>query len=658
MKMKIRATGLVSVLLHRKVREKAPWFDRLRSDESTTGPENEDTGSSDGLTIAYATDDDAAVTGDITSGSGGTLETTASDGVIYKLVVPPDAVSSTVTATMTPLASLAITDAGASGGSAPAAAPAASVCHKGVVLEPSGVEFEPPAVLTMTFPGGSSGCDLETDYRVVYFESSWNTYEILSTTLDDGANELTCDITHFSVFGTDNPTRDRLRALIEAATATGLAEPDEEALANLASYLEEAEARSWDDLAALAKSGLHDVLDKLADEGIAEANTEPSEDAFDVLFDLLGWAFDNDFDDIDAKLRQGIEAVVRGVAAKGHQECSRGNKEQGIELLILALDWIGDGWVDDPALEDDVEEWLAYCGELTMTLTASRTWITDIALDMNSTATFADFETTVYSYGGEPLEGLSVGLEMVSADGGSARTVDTGYSDASGKVRFRYAYGRSPQANSTLEGKYIFFVGREGRRLAEVEVHLIRVPIGVLFNYGYTHDIEVPNVMYRHTSAHFELGGTRTTQVQDCYWDRAYSLNAWDGYSTTEAVLLPSDYTDCIYDVKTVTYIRDDEYRTPVAVLSGIEVSLRSPALGWVRTTVTHPDKTETTEANVDLRGVFGAAYPPGNSVTLEYFDGTGMFDEFEFSGDTADGNGSGGCTIYAWVLPVWPPAD
>jgi hypothetical protein len=624
------------------------------SSQSTTGPDNDDTGSSDGLAIAYVTDAAAAVTSDITVGSGGTLETTASDGVVYKLVVPPNAISSTVTATMAPLASLTITDTGASGG--PAAAP--SDCHKGVVLEPSGAEFNPPAVLTMTFPGGGSGCDLETDHRVVYFESSWNAYEILSTTLDDGANKLTCDITHFSVFGTDNPTRDRLQALVEAATTAGLADPDDEALANLASYLEEAEARNWNDLAAMARSGLHDVLDKLADAEIAESNIDPSEDAFDELFDLLGWAFDNDFDDIDAKLRQGIEAVVRGVAAKGHRECSRGNRELGTELLILAFDWIGDGWVGDPAFEDDVDDWLAYCGELTMTLTASRDYITDIALDRNSTATFADFEATVYSYGGEPLEGLSVGLEMVSADGGSARTVESGHSDASGKVRFRYAYGRSPQANTTPEGRYIFFVGREGRRLAEVEVHLIRVPIGVIFNYGFSHDIEVPNVMYRHTSASFELGGTRTTQVQDCYWNRAYSLSAWDGYKTTESVILPTDYTGCIYDIKTVTYTRDDEYGTAVAVLSGIEISLASPASARIRTTVTYPDETEISEGDVDLRYAFGTAYPPGNSVTLEYFDGTGMFDEYGFSGDTADGHGSGGCTISAWVLPVWLPSD
>jgi hypothetical protein len=93
-------------------------------------------------------------------------------------------------------------------------------------------------------------------------------------------------------------------------------------------------------------------------------------------------------------------------------------------------------------------------------------------------------------------------------------------------------------------------------------------------------------------------------------------------------------------------------------VLSGIEVSLRSPASVRLRRTVTYPDETETTESDVDLRFGLGTAYPPGESVTLDYFDGTGMFDEFTFSGVTADGHGSGGCTITAWVLPVWPLTD
>ena len=627
------------------------------SNESTTGPENGDAGSSNGVVISYEVDAAAAVTGDITSGSGGELTATATDGVVYKLTVPANAVASTVTVTMTPLASLTITDTGDSGGSAQAA-PTSSDCQKGVIFEPSGIEFDLPAFLTMTFPGGGSGCDLDTEYRVVYFESSWNAYEIMSTTLDDGANKLTCPITHFSVFGTDNPSRDRLRDLIEAATAAGLADPDDEALEKLASYHEEAEARLWDDLAVLARSGLHDVLDRLADDEIAKATDDPTEDAFDSLFDLLGWAADFDFDDIDTKIRQGIETVVRGVAAEGHEKCSQGNKELGRELLILALGWIGDGWVNDPAFEDDVEDWLAYCGELTATLTATRDWVTDIALSRTSTATFVDFEATVYSYSGEPLEGHSVGLEMTRVSDGHHQSVGSGYSDASGKVRFRYAYGRAPQANGTLPGKFVFSAWVSGKPLAEVDVQLVRIPIGMIFNYGFSHDIEVPNVMYRHTSASFELGGTRSTQGQDCYWDRAYSFNAWDGYKTTESVLLPYSSTYCIYEVKTVTYIRDDEYRTSVAVLSGIEVSLRTAALGRVRTTVTYPDRQEVTEYDVDLRGAFGTAYPPGEKVTLDYFEGTGMFDEFSFSGDTADGNGSGGCTITAWVMPIWPPTE
>lgn len=155
-----------------------------------------------------------------------------------------------------------------------------------------------------------------------------------------------------------------------------------------------------------------------------------------------------------------------------------------------------------------------------------------------------------------------------------------------------------------------------------------------------------------------ELTAT-ATEGQDCYWDRAYSSSHWDQYKTSESILLPVSSTNCIYDVNTVTYHRDDEYLTAVAVLSSIEVSLRGAAQGRVRTTIDYPDKPqEIREADLDLRGGFGTAYPPGETVTVDYFEGTGMFDTFNFSGDTADGKGSGGCTITVWVLPVFPPTN
>lgn len=629
------------------------------SSESTIDPGNGNPPSPNGVVISYVADAATAVTGDITPGSGGELTATATDGVVYRLTVPANAVASTVTVTMTPLATLTITDKNASGGSAPTAALAAADCQKGVIFEPLHTQFDVPAVLTMTFPDGGSGCDLDTGHRVVYFEPAWDSYEIMSTTLDDGANKLTCSITHFSIFGTDNPSRERLEGLIEAATAAGLADPDEETLDKLASYYEEAEARTWDDLVALARTGLHDVLDKLADEQVAAATNDPSQDAFDDLVELLAWAADYDFADIDSECRQGIDTVVRGVAAEGHTACSQGDKELGKALLTLALGWIGDGWVDDPTFEGDVEDWLAYCGELTATLTATRDWITDIALSSASTETFVDFEATVYSYSGAPLEGISVALQMTRISDGSHEQSVSGDSDALGKVRFRYAYGRSPQASTTLPGKFAFSVWVSGKQLAEVDVQLARVQIGMIFDYGFAHDIEVPNVMYRHTSATFELGGSRSTQAQDCSWDRAYSYRHWDGYATTESILLPVSSTICIYDVMTVTHRRDDEYRTAVAVLSGVDVSLRGATSGRVRTTIDYPDKPqEIREADVDLRGAFGTAYPPGDKVTVDYFEGTGMFDTYNFSGDTADGNGSGGCTITVWVLPVFPPTN
>jgi hypothetical protein len=357
------------------------------SDDSTTGPEEEEEETpTGGVTIAYQTDDAATVTNDITS-AGGKITATASDGVIYSLDVAPGAVTSTVSVTMTPLKSLTISEIDASTASAAGAPSGSSDCYKGVVFGPAGVEFDTLAVLTMTFPSGTAVCDLDANFRVVYFEPSWNAYEIMPTTFDDGANTLACPITHFSIFGTDDPSRERLEALINAAAAEGPANPGEDVLYLLESYVEEAEDRQWDDLAT--------------------------------------------------KARTGIESTVRSLAHKGERECNAGRREEGRILMKQAFEWADEGWVDDPAFLDDVDGWLALCGEVSLQLTADKDLVTDIALSEDSKVTFVNFTGTVHSYGGKLLEGHYVGLEKIRDSDGYTRTLGTETTDASGKVKFR-----------------------------------------------------------------------------------------------------------------------------------------------------------------------------------------------------------------------------
>jgi hypothetical protein len=581
------------------------------SDDSTTGPEvKTPTG---GVTFTYETDDAAAVSADITS-AGGVVTATASDGVVYVLDVAPGAVTSTVSVTMTPLKSLTISDIDASTASAAGAPRASSGCYKGVVFEPAGVEFDTLAVLTMTFPSGTAVCDLDANFRVVYFEPAWNAYEIMPTTFDDGANRLTCPITHFSVFGTDDASRERLEALISAAAAEGLTNPSEDVLYLLESYVDEAEDRQWDDLATTA--------------------------------------------------RTSIESTVRSLAHKGERECNAGRRLEGRILMKQAFEWADEGWIDDPAFLDDVDGWLALCGVVSLELTADKDLVTDIALSEDSKVTFVNFTGTVHSYGGKLLEGHHVALQQIRDSDGYTRTLGSSETtDASGKVKFRYACQPAPH-NSDPEGMYTFSLVTVGAGTNvprdEVKVRLKRREFRLHFTYTFNYYKEVPNTFLHDIQAVFDIGGTRTSREQkDCYWDRSYTNYSRSGDDTYDTVLMTPDFADvCIHTIRAHWVNSADEYRSQVWVPRIVEVSTRSAASAMVRQEINDQYGHRIIEELRDLRITFGEAYPPYpevNTVELEYHL-NGNIDEYFFEGYTTDQLGHGVCTIGVQILPLIPP--
>lgn len=581
------------------------------SDESTTGPVEEEETPLDGVDFAYETDDAAAITADITS-AGGRITVTASDGIVYALNVAPGAVTSTVSVTMTPLESLDITDVDASAVSAAGAPRASSGCYKGVVFEPAGVEFDTLAVLTMTFPSGAAVCDLDANFRVVYFEPSWNAYEIMPTTVDDGANTLTCPITHFSVFGTDDPSRERLEALINAAAAEGLANPAENVLYLLESYVDEAEDRQWDDLASSA--------------------------------------------------RTSIDATVRSLGQLGERECNAGRRQEGRILMKQAFAWADEGWVYDPAFLDDVDGWLALCGEVSLHLTADKDLVTDIALRENSEVTFVNFTGTVRSYGGKLLEGHFLGLEKIRDSDGRTLHTETATSDATGMVKFRYACEPAPH-NTDQEGMYTFSLVTVGAGTdvprADVNVRLKRREFRLHFDYSFHYYKEVPNTFLHEVDAVFNIGGTRTSmQGKDCFWDRSYTAYKRSGDDTYDAALMRPDFEDvCIHTIRAYWVNSADEYRSQVWVPRLVEVSTRSAASAWVRTEINDQYGHRIIEVSQDLRTAFGEAYPPYpevNTVELEYH-ANGNIDEHFFEGYTIDGLGHGVLNIGVQILPLEP---
>jgi hypothetical protein len=124
------------------------------------------------------TDDAHAVTGVVTAGSGGTLNTTGADGTQYTLSVPAGAVLSDLTLTMTPLSS--VDGLGMSGGFV-----------GGVQMNPDGVELLKPAKLTIVPRGGAPASGL----TAAVYEGNGANFGLVPR---DPGSGLSFELTHFS----------------------------------------------------------------------------------------------------------------------------------------------------------------------------------------------------------------------------------------------------------------------------------------------------------------------------------------------------------------------------------------------------------------------------------------------------------------------------
>jgi hypothetical protein len=145
-------------------------------------------------TLSFESEDTAAVEGLIRVGTGGTLSATGSDGTVYTLVVPAFAVSSDVTAALTPLVSVAgIADVNA--------------VHA-VQLTPDGLHFQFPARLEISPP---STIPVK---RELSFTAQAGGEALGTALLDPEAGEPTLFVERFAVYGVASVSDDERIALV------------------------------------------------------------------------------------------------------------------------------------------------------------------------------------------------------------------------------------------------------------------------------------------------------------------------------------------------------------------------------------------------------------------------------------------------------------
>ncbi len=134
--------------------------------------------------------DDAHRATAIIGSSGGVLQATDAAGVIITLTVPPGALTTETTLTMTPLAASPLVSA-------------AEAIHPGVNLEPDGLQFAEAARLAFDF---SHTATVITDEQAIHLLTSPMTKVPLYGTIDVSSRVLTAEIHHFSTYDPSAPT--------------------------------------------------------------------------------------------------------------------------------------------------------------------------------------------------------------------------------------------------------------------------------------------------------------------------------------------------------------------------------------------------------------------------------------------------------------------
>lgn len=607
---------------------------------STTTPEEEELTKTGYVSIDYEADAASASSGEITPAGGGTVFATGNNGVVFSLEVSPGAVDNPVTVTITPLRYLSIIDSYTDG---TAGNPDTTDCQQGALFEPTGQIFDSTAVLTITFPQSGVDCDLDINCRIVSIDSASTFYEILPTFYASGASALSCTLTHFSGYGTDDPGYDRLKNLIEAASSFGHNFPSDGIISILSGYAEDAQLRGWDDLSALAGDGIHDVFAKLADFDISYAESNPSADSLQDLLVRIDQAQGWGFADVENKLAAAIESVIQSLAAQGRALCNAGDHEGGQALLFFALEYAQGGYVQDPQFQSIVSEWLTDCGAVTIELSADKAMIYDLALTEDDTRTFTDFEATVRDFNGDPMEEVEVFLLQEPPAGTKqpapkpvAAICET---DQLGLTGMRYTYGAAP-FNLDTEGTHMFramaWIGGEKIYSEYVPVELRRVRITVSYSYTCTEWSDWAAEC--NVAASYSVAGVTTSaslpscaivsrsHTTDCNesgsdWWSMYHNELIDDPKVTLCNMVSDGY-DVVYT--------NDAIRSRITVLTGIAVYIGRPTQGNVAFEWTYSYKDPWIGTSYqDLYEVYHAW--PDEGYRVVFVSDNGSFEPFHF---------------------------
>ncbi|HUV35526.1 MAG TPA: hypothetical protein VMX58_01145 [Patescibacteria group bacterium] len=418
--------------------------------------EPDDENPPDTFTITYEADQSRAVSVRIGAAAGGGIEAQSADGVTFALEIPPGALEADTTITIAPLSSFTI--AGPGSACMEGCGTGENGCLRGALFEPSGLVFIEPVDLTVTF-GVSVPCCFDSVGTLICFDSSWDHYEPCSTAVDPDHHLLTAKIRHFTGYGTAAPDSAQLWAIFNAMSGSlqayignsGVLASVILQINDLLScatvcdrYLTHECRRISPELDAAADAACLDALQSHSNLILMANATEHSRESADKLIEACErfvYAYSNlrNTNMALATMRTawlaGIDQTAHSLAEAAHAMCESGNCD-GKNILSYVLGIGSLGYVTDTAFLDTVSDWLTdCCAGLDVRISSDSPTVCRGALSEEGSALRSAYVTitvTVTTASGEGREGIPINLGW----DWDARWIDSGETDASGKVTF------------------------------------------------------------------------------------------------------------------------------------------------------------------------------------------------------------------------------
>ncbi len=569
-------------------------FALLRCSNDSTAPDEETTQEYGELVIEYEEEAGSSSSGDLDPLSGGSITATRSDGVTYTLEASPGAVEEVTTITLTPVTNLSFSVPGSE------SLEDTSSCHFGVIAEPHGLEFSPPAILTIEYPDTVS-CSITDSTIVAAFGENSSYYEIIPTEIDQAVSAISCTLSHFSGYGSDTPGKEFLRNLIEKAGEYGQDHPALDILLKLMSYYGHAADMGWSTLAGLARDNCSGILQVLTDEAITEAEAEPVPSAFELILDSYEYADSLDLSDIKSDIEAVFNGLVAEYASAGHQQCQDGNYETGADILDQALDWAQLSPNPDSGLIDQIETWIAACGsggEVDFYLTSDKQTvqtgvISESTLDRGIFTVTAHFER-----GGAPLQDVFVEINWpddVTHD-------QDGNTDANGEFEASFAGHWADNLNSdtdTTEYHIPARAYREGTNYYDtLSVNILDIKIATSMEYEYHYSASTSDC-----DCHLSGGGQRIRGIHNAcegfLSERSYSYDA-----TNESLeLIPDTLMAYGCGGSRASYEPAEDPETGITVRVLSQIHLSDLDTNWLTAYLEHCSGGECYPSNVIPHG-------------------------------------------------------